>query len=419
MRENVMNERRVVITGMGTINPLGLDVESSWKNVTAGVSGAGPITLFDSSALQVHIAAEVRGFDPAHYMDVKDARRRDRVTQFAIAAAREAVQQANLTIDDELSDELGVYVGTGVGGLGSLLEGVKVVMSEGPRRINPFIIPMVLDDGPSSALAIEYQARNLNFAPVTACAAGSDAIGMAFHAIRRGETRAMIAGGAEAPIVMIGIAAFDRTGACARLNDAPARASRPFDKNRQGLVFGEGAAIFVLEDLDHALKRGARPLAEMAGHGATSDAFHLTAPLEDGSGAARAMKKALRDAKLSPDDVNWISAHGTATQLNDRMETLAVKSVFGEQAYNIPISGTKSMTGHIMGGTGAIEVVWCIKAIQTGVIPPTINYETPDPELDLDYTPNVARQRRVDVAMTNAFGFGGHNSVLIIKRYED
>jgi beta-ketoacyl-acyl-carrier-protein synthase II len=413
-----MDNRRVVITGMGTVNPLGLDVETSWNNVLAGVSGAGPITRFDSGPLQVHIAAEIKDFDPAQFMDPKEARRRDRVAQYAIAAAGQAVQMSGLEIDDELADDVGVYIGTGVGGLQSFYDAVHVVDHEGPRRINPFIIPMVLDDGASSAIAIEFRARGMNFSPATACAAGSDAIGMAFHAIRRGEARAMIAGGAESPIVLVGMAAFDRTGACSRMNDDPKRASRPFEKNRQGLVFGEGAAVFVLEDLEHALARGARPLAEFAGYGATSDAFHMTAPLEDGSGAAKAMKKALRDARLSIDDIDWINAHGTATQLNDRMETLAIKSVFGEHAYNIPVSGTKSMTGHIMGATGAIEVVWCIKAIHEGVIPPTINYETPDPELDLDYTPNQARQHKVDVAISNAFGFGGHNSVLIVKRYE-
>lgn len=413
-----MDYHRVVITGMGTVNPLGQDAETAWKNVLSGMSGVGPITRFDSSPLLVHIAAEIKDFDPTRFMDAKEARRRDRVTQFAVAAALQAVQTSGLKIDDALSDELGVYIGTGVGGLQSYFDAVQVVLNEGPRRISPFIIPMILNDGASSAVAIEYQARGLNFSPVTACAAGSDAIGMAFHAVRHGESRVMIAGGAEAPIVLVGMAAFDRTGACSRLNDEPTRASRPFDKDRQGLVFGEGAAVFVLEELDHALRRGATPLAEIAGWGATSDAFHMTAPLDDGSGAARAMKKALKDARLGIDDIDWISAHGTATQLNDRMETLAIKAVFGEQAYGIPISGTKSMTGHIMGATGAIEVVWCINAIRDATIPPTINYETPDPELDLDYTPNQARPHQVDVAMTNAFGFGGHNSVLIIRRYE-
>jgi beta-ketoacyl-acyl-carrier-protein synthase II len=415
-----MNQpHRVVITGMGTITPLGLDVESSWKNVIAGVSGVGPITLYDSSALQVHIAAEAKGFDPANYMDVKDARRRDRFTQFAIAASREAVRQSGLKIDDGLSNDVGVYIGSGVGGLGTYFESVKTVLSEGPRRINPFAISMIIDDGASSAVAIEYQARGLNFSPVTACASGSDAIGMAFRSVQRGEAKAVIAGGAEAPIVLIGMAAFDRTGACSRRNDDPTRASKPFDKNREGLVFGEGAAVFVVEALDCALARGAQPLAEIVGNGATSDAFHLTAPCEDGSGAARAIKKALADANLTVNDIDWICAHGTATQLNDKMETLAIKSVFGERAYQIPISGTKSMHGHIMGATGAINVVWCIKAIQANIIPPTMNYETPDPELDLDYTPNQARPHRIDVAMTNAFGFGGHNSVVIIKRYHE
>jgi beta-ketoacyl-acyl-carrier-protein synthase II len=409
---------RVVITGMGTITPLGLDVETSWKNVVAGVSGVGPITLFDSSPLQVHIAAEVKGFDPANYMDVKDARRRDRFTQFAIAASREAMSQSGLKIDADLADDVGVYIGSGVGGLGTYFEAVQVVLNEGPRRINPFSIPMIIDDGASSAIAIEYQARGLNFAPVTACASGADAIGMAFRSIQRSEAKAIIAGGAEASIVLIGMAAFDRTGALSRKNDDPTHASQPFDKNRQGLVFGEGAAILVMEALDFALARGATPIAEVVGHGATSDAFHLTAPSEDGSGAARAIKKALRDAQISAGDIDWICAHGTATQLNDRMETLAIKAALGEHAYQVPISSTKSMHGHIMGATGAINVVWCIKAIHEGVIPPTTNYETPDPELDLDYTPNHARPCQVDVAMTNAFGFGGHNSVLLIKRYE-
>lgn len=413
------SQHRVVITGIGAITPLGLDVETAWKNALAGTSGVGPITLFDSSPLQVRIAAEAKGFDPANFMDAKDARRRDRFIQFAVAASREAMQQSGLKIDGGLADDVGVYIGSGVGGLGTLFESVKIVLNEGPRRINPFAISMIIDDGASSAVAIEYQARGLNFSPVTACASGSDAIGMALRSIQRGEARAIIAGGAEAPIVMIGMAAFDRTGACARLNDDPTRACQPFDKNRQGLVFGEGAAILILEALDFALARGAAPLAEIVGHGATSDAFHLTAPSEDGSGAARAMKRALHDAGLGVNDVDWICAHGTATQLNDKMETLAIKAVFGERAYRVPISATKSMHGHIMGATGAIGATWCVKAIQDGMIPPTINYDTPDPELDLDYTPNTARRHIVNIAMTNAFGFGGHNSVLIIKRYEE
>ena len=414
-----MNQRRIVITGMGTINPLGPDPETAWKNALAGVSGVGPITRFDSSPLQVHIAAEVRGFDPTHYMDAKEARRRDRVTKLAVVAAMQAVEMSGLKVDNSFADEVGVYIGTGVGGFQTVHEGTLQVLQEGPRRISPFIIPMFLADSPASTVAIEVGARGLNFSPATACAAGSDSIGMALRDIRRGDARAVIAGGTEAPIVMIGMAAFDRTGACSRMNDEPQRASRPFDKNRQGLVFGEGAAVFVVEDLEHALARGARPLAEIAGYGASSDAYHMTAPLEDGSGAAIAIRKALRDAGLAPTDIDWINAHGTATPLNDRMETLAIKSVFGEHAYNVPVTSTKSMHGHIMGATGAIGVMWCLLAIRDGMIPPTINYETPDPECDLDYTPNQARRRAVDAAMTNAFGFGGHNSVLIVKRYEE
>ena len=413
-----MNQRRIVITGMGTVNPLGLEPETTWKNALAGVSGVGPITRFDSGPLQVHIAAEVRNFDPTQYMDAKEARRRDRVTQFAAVAAMQAMEMSGLRVDDSFADEVGVYIGTGVGGLQTMHEGTLLVLQEGPRRISPFIIPMFLPDSPASTVAIQYGARGINFSPATACAAGSDAIGMGLRAIQHGEARAVIAGGAEAPIVMVGMAAFDRTGACSRMNDEPQRASQPFDKNRQGLVFGEGAAVFVLEALEHALARGARPLAEIAGYGASSDAYHMTAPLEDGSGAAIAIRKTLRDAGLAPADIDWINAHGTATPLNDRMETLAIKSVFGEHAYNVPVTSTKSMHGHIMGATGALGVMWCILAIRDGMIPPTINYETPDPECDLDYTPNQARRRTVRTAMTNAFGFGGHNSVLIIKRYE-
>jgi len=413
-----MNQRRVVITGMGTVNPLGLETETTWKNALAGVSGAGPITRFDSGPLQVHIAAEVKDFDPVRYMDAKEARRRDRFTQFAVVAAMQAMDMSGLKVDSRLADEVSVYIGTGVGGLQTMHDGTQLVLQEGPRRISPFIIPMFLADSPASTVAIEYRARGLSFSPATACAAGSDAIGLAMRAIQRGEARAVIAGGTEAPIVMVGMAAFDRTGACSRMNDEPQRASRPFDKNRQGLVFGEGAAVFVLEGLDHALARGARPLAEIAGYGASSDAYHMTAPLEDGSGAAIAIRKSLRDAGLAPTDIDWINAHGTATPLNDRMETLAIKSVFGEHAYNVPVTSTKSMHGHIMGATGALGVMWCVLAIRDGMIPPTINYETPDPECDLDYTPNQARRRTVHAAMTNAFGFGWHNSVLIVKRYE-
>jgi beta-ketoacyl-acyl-carrier-protein synthase II len=411
--------RRVVITGMGTVNPLGLDVASSWKNVTAGVSGIGPITLFDPSSLRVRIAAEVKGFDPANYMETKEVRRRDRVTHFALAATQQAMTQSGLKVDGALAEDTGVIIGTGVGGITSFDDAVRTVVKDGPRRISPLAIPLIIADGPSGTIAIEYKTLGVNYAPVSACASGSDALGMAYNAIRRGEMRAAISGGTEAAIVQVGIAAFDRTGACSTNNENPTRASRPFDKNREGLVFGEGCAIMILEDLELALSRGATPLAEVIGYGATSDAFHITAPLEDGSGAARAIRKALDDAHLSVNDVDWISAHGTATQLNDQMETRAIKSVFGEQAYNIPISGTKSMTGHMMGATGALEVIWCVKAIHDGVIPPTINYETPDPDCDLDYTPNVARQFKVDVALTSAFGFGGHNSVLLIKRFEE
>jgi beta-ketoacyl-acyl-carrier-protein synthase II len=414
-----MNKPRVVITGMGTVNPCGLDVESTWDNLIHGRSGVGPITLFDPEPLNVKIAGEVKGFDPVNYMEGREARRRDRFAQFAIASATQAVKQAGLTIVESNADEVGVILGTAVGGLQSYFECVQTYLTQGPRRLNPFTMTMFICDSASAQIAINIGARGPNMAPVSACAAGADGIGLAYELILRGDAQAMICGGSEATVTPVGIAAFDRLGAMTRENDNPTRASRPFSADRSGLVMGEGAGVMVLETLENALARGAEPLAELAGYGSTCDAFHISAPLENGAGAAKAMAMALQHAGLRPEDVDHINAHGTATDLNDPMETKAIKMVFGGHAYTIPISGTKSMTGHMMGATGALEALLCVQAIRTGKVPPTINLTTPDPQCDLDYVPNVARDVPVRTAMSNAFGFGGHNAVLIIKRYEE
>jgi 3-oxoacyl-[acyl-carrier-protein] synthase II len=414
-----MDKPRVVITGMGTINPCGLDVDSTWDNIVNGRTGIGPITSFDPSALNVKFAGEVKGFDPANYMDGKEARRRDRFAQFAIASTVQAIRQANLAIQDSNADDIGVAIGTAVGGLQSWFDCVQTYLTQGPRRMNPFTMTMIIADSAAAQVAIIAGARGPNFAPVSACAAGADGIGMAYELILRGDAQAMLCGGSEATVTGLGIASFDRLGAMSRENDNPTTACRPFSADRSGLVMGEGAAMFVIETLEHALARGVEPLAELIGYGCTCDAFHISAPLEDGSGAAKAMQLALKHAELGPQDIDYISAHGTATQLNDPTETRAVKTVFGERAYQIPMSATKSMTGHMMGATGALEALLCIQAIHAGRVPPTINLRVPDPECDLDYVPNVARDVPVRIAMTNAFGFGGHNSVLIVKRYEE
>jgi beta-ketoacyl-acyl-carrier-protein synthase II len=411
--------RRVVVTGMGTVNCTGLTIEESWANVLAGNSGIGRLNLYDTSALNVHIGGQAWGFDPAKYMDPRDARRRDRFCQLAVAATRQALEHAELHITEGNTDDIGCVYGTGSGGLSSFVELVHVFDKEGPRRLHPFAIPMVIDDSAASAIAIDWNLRGPNFAPVSACAAGADAIGLAFRLIRAGDAQAIVAGGTEMPLHALPMAAFDRLGAMSRNNDHPRTACRPFDKNRDGLVMGEGAATLILEELHFARARGAKILAEIAGYGCTSDAFHVTAPAENGIGAATAMRRALRDGGLTPADINWISAHATATDLNDKFETAAIKSVFGDHAERVPISGTKAMTGHMMAATGALETLFGIKAIETGWIPPTINYETPDPDCDLDYVPNQARQVDVNVFMSNAFGFGGHNGVLIFKRYTE
>jgi len=410
---------RVVITGMGAITPLGNDVETFWRNVVAGRSGVGPITLFDASAMKTRIAAEVKGFDPEAWFGRKEARRMDRYAQFALAATQQALQDARLDPAHVDRERVGVILGTGIGGIGALVQGVETLMTRGPDRISPFMVPMMLADTAPGLIAIVYGFRGPNMAVVTACASGTNAIGEAVNLIRRGDADVVIAGGAEAAILPVAVAAFNVMGAISTRNEEPERASRPFDRTRDGFVMGEGAGILILERLEHARARGARIYAEVVGYGTSADAYHITAPLENGEGSALAMRRALADAGLSPRDIDYINAHGTSTPLNDKSETQAIKAVFGEAAYDVPISSTKSMIGHLLGAAGAVEAIVCIRAITDGVIPPTINYEHPDPECDLDYVPNVARRKPVRTAMSNSFGFGGHNACVIFRRYED
>ena len=408
---------RVVVTGMGTLNPLGLTVEESWKNAINGISGVGPITLFDSSPLNVHFAAEVKNFEPDKYMDAKEARRRDRYEQLGAAAAKDALASSGLEVTEANAGRIGVLVASAVGGITSLQDAVITNYTEGPRRVSPFLIPMLMPNGAAGMIAIDNQIKGPCFSVASACASGSDGIGTAFLMLKAGMIDAALAGAAEVTICSTGVAAFDRVGAMSRRNDNYSMAPQPFDKNRDGLVMGEGAAVLVLERESHAKARGANILAELAGYGATADAFHVTAPHEKGEGGSAAMRMALESAQANVDELGYINAHGTGTPLNDQSETRAVKAAFGEKAYEIPISSTKSMTGHMMGATGALEAIFCVKVVREGILPPTIHYETPDPECDLDYIPNQAREKKVSLALTNAFGFGGHNAVLAIRKY--
>ncbi len=408
---------RIVITGMGTVNPLGLTVEESWKNAINGVSGVGPITLFDSAPLNVHFAAEVKGFDPDRYMDSKEARRRDRFEQLGAAAAKEAMASSGLEVSEANEGRIGVLVSSAIGGLKSLQDAVITNYTEGPRRVSPFLIPMLMPNGAAGLIAIDYQIKGPCFSVASACASGADGIGTALLMLKSGMIDAALAGAAEMTVCSTGVAAFDRVGAMSRRNGDYSMTPQPFDKNRDGLVMGEGAAVLVLETESHAKRRGANILAELAGYGATSDAYHVTAPHENGAGGAAAMCMALASAKATVDDLGYINAHGTGTALNDQSETRAIKAAFGEKAYQVPISSTKSMTGHMMGATGALEAIFCVQAVREGILPPTIHYQTPDPECDLDYIPNEAREKKIDLAISNAFGFGGHNAVLAIRKY--
>ncbi|MBN1440704.1 MAG: beta-ketoacyl-ACP synthase II [Anaerolineales bacterium] len=406
---------RVVITGAGTVNPLGLDPERSWNNALAGLSAAGVIQQFDPSNLPVKIACEVKGFDPADFMDARTARRIERFQQFALAAARQAVGQSGLDVRSH-GERVGVVIATTIGGMITIQEAARQLITQGPRKLSPFTIPMLMPNGAAGLVGIEFGARGPGYSIASACASGADGIGAAWRLIRSGEADAMIAGSTDATICELGMGAFVRLGAMT--SGESLEIPKPFDKNRDGLVMGEGAAVLVMESLAFARRRGAKILAELAGYGATMDSFHITAPAEDGSGSARAIELALASANVKPQDVDYINAHGTGTVLNDRAETRAIKRAFGQRAYKIPVSSTKSMTGHMMGTTGALEAVFCMLAIRDGRIPPTIHYSTPDPDCDLDYVPNTGREMPVRVAVSNAFGFGGHNAVLVIRAFE-
>ena len=412
-----MEPRRVVVTGLGALTPLGNTVEEYWSALKEGRSGVGPITRFDATGYPTRIAAEVRGFDPLKYVDKKEARRLDPYLQYAMACAVMAVEDAGLDTGKVDGDRFGVLIGSGIGGITTLLETHKTLLEKGPDRVSPFFIPMMIVNMASGLVSMRFGAKGPNSSVVTACATGNHTIGDAFKILQRGDADVMIAGGAEAIIVPLTIAGFCSMKAMSTRNDQPARASRPFDANRDGFVCGEGGGILVLEALEHAVRRDARIYAEVVGYGMTGDAHHMTAPDPAGDGAARAMAAALRDAGLPPAAVGYINAHGTSTPYNDKFETLAIKRVFGEHARRLAVSSTKSMTGHLLGAAGGIEAIATVLALHHGLLPPTINYETPDPDCDLDYVPNQARKQDVEVALSNAFGFGGTNAALAFRKY--
>jgi len=403
---------------MGCISPVGNTVKDTWNALLEGKSGAGMITLFDASKHKTRFAAEVKGFDAVAAFGVRDARKMDRFTQFATVATLEALEQSGLKIDETNRDRIGIVIGTGIGGIGTIMEQAEVMRERGADRVSPFLIPMMISDSAAGMLAIRVGARGPNMAIATACASGNNAIGDAMETIRRGSADVMIAGGSEGALVPLAMAGMNVMGALSTRNDDPQTASRPFDKNRDGFLMGEGAGILIIEELEFAKARGANILCELTGYGTTDDAHHISAPAENGAGAAMSMKQALENANLTINDIEYINAHGTSTPLNDKSETAAIKSVFGEQAYKIPVSSTKSMTGHLLGASGAVEAVFSILAIREGIIPPTINYEIPDPVCDLDYVPNQPRKVSPKHVMSNSFGFGGHNATLVISRFE-
>ena len=411
--------KKVVITGLGSINPLGNNVQETWQSVLAGRSGTGRITRFDASYHSPQFAGEVKGLDPPDHFGHKEARRLDRFSQFAAVATGEALANACFSIGDDNRDRVGIIVGTGVGGISTALVEADVLRERGPGRISPFMVPMMLPDTAAGQLAIFFGARGPNLCVTSACATGTNAIGEATEIIRRGAADVMLAGGAEAVLNSLVMAGFANMGALSKRNDDPQRASRPFDANRDGFVAGEGAAILVLESEEHAVARGARIYAEVKGYSLTNDAFHISAPAANGAGAAHCMRLALKDSGLQPSDIGYLNAHGTSTRLNDKSETAAIKAVFGERAYDTPVSSTKSMHGHLLGAAGALEAIMSVMAIHHGVLPATINYETPDPECDLDYVPNTTREAVVENVMSNSFGFGGHNACLVLGRYHN
>ncbi|GHO53459.1 beta-ketoacyl-ACP synthase II [Ktedonobacter robiniae] len=410
---------RVVVTGLGLVTSLGNDLASSWEALCQGKSGVGEITSYDTERFRVHFAAQIKNFDPTPYMDRKEIRRNDPYEQLAIATTKQALAQAGLEITNDIADEVGVYIGSGIGGLVTLHDQFKILHEQGPSRISPFFINMMIVDGAPGIVSIMTGARGPNWAAVSACATSGNTIGEAWETIRRGDATVMIAGGSEKAVTPIAMAAFDNMTALSRRNDDPQGASRPFDGTRDGFVMGEASGMLILEDLEFAKARGATILAELVGYGSTGDASHITAPAPGGEGLVRAMRRALQKANLRPDQVDYINAHGTSTPFNDSTETQAIKTTFGEHAYKVAISSTKSMTGHTLGAAGAVESVISIQSILNGIIPPTINLHHPDPECDLDYVPNEARHATVNVAMSNSMGFGGHNTCLIFKRYEE
>jgi 3-oxoacyl-[acyl-carrier-protein] synthase II len=410
-------KKRVVVTGLGCVSPVGNNVKDTWQALLAGKSGAAPITAFDASAHKTRFAAEVKGFDPVAMFGTRDARKMDRFTQLATAATLEAIENANLQINESNHDRVGILIGTGIGGIGTLLEQYDILRTRGPERVSPFLIPMMISDGAAGNIAIRVGARGPNMSLATACASGTNSLGEAAEMIRRGSADVMIAGASEAAIIAIAMAGMNVMTALSTRNDEPQKASRPFDKNRDGFLMGEGAGILILESLESAQTRGANILCEFAGYGTTDDAHHISAPAEDGAGAANSMRLAMRSAELKLVDIDYINAHGTSTYLNDKSETSAIKTVFGGQAYKIPVSSTKSMTGHLLGASGALEAVICAMAIMNNKLPPTINYETPDPVCDLDYVPNQPRNAEPRHVMSNSFGFGGHNATLILSRF--
>lgn len=410
---------RVVVTGLGAVTPLGVGIEPTWNGLLAGLSGVGPVTAMDASAYTTRIAAEVKGFEPEQWLEKRDAKRMDRFISFAVASATMALQDAQFPLDDEeLKLETGVLIGSGIGGLKTLGDQHEKLLHQGPDRVSPFLVPFMIPDMASGFVSITHGLKGPNTCVVTACATGANSIGDAYHIIKRGDAAAMLAGGTEAPINEIGLAGFCAARAMSTRNDDPERASRPFDKDRDGFVIGEGSGVLVLEDLALAQARGARIYAEIIGYGMTGDAHHMTAPDPEGDGACRSMTKALRSAGLQPSDVGYINAHGTSTMYNDRLETLAIKRAFGDAAYQIPVSSIKSMIGHTLGAAGAIEAIACILALRDQVLPPTMNLDEPDPDCDLDYVPNQARKAALSVAASNSFGFGGHNATLIVKSPE-
>lgn len=408
---------RVVVTGLGMLTPLGIGVESTWQGILAGKSGIGPITSFDTTGFETTIAGEIPEFQPEKYMAPKLIKRMDRFVQMAVAAAVMAMEDAKLEITPDLQPLVGAIVGCGLGGLATIEKYHKVLLERGPKKISPFFIPMLIPNMAPGMVAMQFGAMGPNISTVTACASGAHAVGDAFKTIQRGAAKAMITGGVESVITPLGVAGFNSLKALSTNNAEPEKASRPFDLHRDGFVMAEGGGIMIMEELQFAKARGAKIYAEVAGYGLTGDAYHMTAPSPDGTGAVLCMQQALADAGLTPDDVDHINAHGTSTPLNDASETMAIKKVFGERAYTIPVSATKSMTGHLLGGAGAVEAILAILSLLQKTAPPTINYETPDPECDLDYVPNQARQVPMDVVMSNSFGFGGTNAVLIFKRY--